>query len=415
MRTSKLIYKEIKGDNWHLRRENDGGVLIINGNKVVELNKTAFNYVKAYMLFGQNEKKTIWYNSLINCISLRKANADWSNLKKSLFNVSRGCCEGIGIELRLGKKEFEAPIRVDLALTYLCNNDCYHCYAGGSHKTNELSTSQWKQTIDKLWKFGVPQIAFTGGESLLRDDLFELIQHAKSLGMITGLITNGRLLTKEKVGNLENASLDFVQITIESHFEKIHNTMVGDNNAFCETISGIKNALDSNLKVTTNSTMTSLNASSINDTVEFLLTLGVKNIGLNGLIRSKRGKNKEGLTSQQLLDILSDASNSCSREGANLIWFTPTCYLAFNPLKEGFGTKRCSAASTVLAIEPDGRIIPCQSYFQGLGNINTDTLEEAWNHPLAVNLRERKWLDKTCQDCSYLLPCGGSCPLESLD
>lgn len=413
MRKKEILrYKNVDGINWHLRRENDGGVLIVNGGKIIELNKSAFNYVRAFMKKNCSDKKTIWYMFFRHGVFPTKAKKDWLELKESLLTASKGCCEGAGIKLQVEKKEYEAPIRVDLALTYRCNNDCFHCYAGGNHKTDELSTEQWKKAIDKLWQFGVPQVVFTGGESLIRDDLEDLIHYANSKGMITGLITNGRLLKEERVKRLESNGLDFVQITIESHIEDVHDNMVMNKGAFKETLMGIKVALNSQLRVTTNTTMTLLNAKTIIDTVEFLLGLGVKNIGLNGLIRSKRGKDKEGLNANQLREVLQEVQILTEKNSAELIWFTPTCYLAFNPLKERLGTKRCSAASTVLAIEPTGRIIPCQSYFEGLGNVDIDTLEDAWNHPLAVSLRERKWLDEICNSCVHVLACGGSCPLE---
>ncbi len=410
-RNNSLVFYEVEGDNWHLRRESDGGVLIINGSKVIELNKAGYRYVALFLKSGANDSKTVW-SMLRYGVNPIKAKKDWLKLKRSLVTAAKGCCAGSGINIQVGERCFQAPLRVDLALTYICNNDCFHCYAGGSHKTEELTTLEWQNALDKLWQFGVPQVAFTGGESLLRADLLELIQYAKGLGMITGLITNGRLLTSEKVTKLVESGLDYVQITIESHLKEVHDRIVGIEGAFEQTLAGLKNALASSLRVTTNTTMTSLNEKEITDTLDFLLQLGVSRIGLNGLIRSQRGKNKEGLPASRLKLILNHAKKSCAISRAELIWFTPTCYLAFDPLQEGFGTKRCAAAQTVLAIEPDGRIIPCQSYFDGLGNIKTDSLKDAWNHPLAMYLRERKWLDKTCQGCTHLMACGGSCPLE---
>ncbi len=412
MKNKKLLFQEVTGANWHLRRESSGGVLIVNGSKIIELNDSAYRYVKVYMQIRCKDKRMPWAMFFRHGVWPSRAKKDWHSLKDSLVTTSHGCCTGTGIHVEVAKKEYAAPIRVDLALTYRCNNDCYHCYAGGNHETEELNTNQWKDAINKLWQFGVPQVAFTGGESLLRDDLEELVSYAKKLGMITGLITNGRLLTKTRVNKLEAAGLDFVQITVESHEEKIHDQMVMCEGAYKETISGVKAALNSLLRVTTNTTMTTLNSVTILDTVDFLLDLGVKHIGLNGLIRSNRGKDKEGLTGKELQYVLQTAKERCNAVGAELIWFTPTCYLAFNPLKERLGIKRCSAASTVLAIEPFGRILPCQSYYEGLGNIKTDSLEDAWEHPLAVSIRDRKWLEEPCFNCVHNLACGGACPLE---
>ena len=67
-----------------------------------------------------------------------------------------------------------APARADLALTYQCNNKCSFCYVG-DRKTEELSTENWKNILDELWKVGVPSVIFTGGEPTLRKDLVELV------------------------------------------------------------------------------------------------------------------------------------------------------------------------------------------------------------------------------------------------
>ncbi len=110
---------------------------------------------------------------------------------------------------------------MDLALTFRCQNDCVHCYAGGPHETPELTTAQWKSVIDKLSEIGVFILTFTGGEPTLRDDLPELLLYAQNKGMVTGLISNGRKLKdKAYVDVLEKSGLDFVQVTLESHKPK---------------------------------------------------------------------------------------------------------------------------------------------------------------------------------------------------
>ena len=88
---------------------------------------------------------------------------------------------------------------MDMALTFRCQNDCIHCYAGGPHQTPELTTEQWKQVIDKLSDVGVFILTFTGGEPTLRDDLPELLLYAQNKGMVTGLISNGRQTQRQRI------------------------------------------------------------------------------------------------------------------------------------------------------------------------------------------------------------------------
>jgi radical SAM protein with 4Fe4S-binding SPASM domain len=65
-----------------------------------------------------------------------------------------------------------------------------------------------------------------------------------------------------------------------------------------------------------------------------------------------------------------------------------------------------------MCVEPDGAVLPCQSYYQSLGNILNDPWESIWNHELAMELRERANLPVKCHECSLLPECGGGCPLQ---
>jgi hypothetical protein len=82
-----------------------------------------------------------------------------------------------------------APLRMDLALTYRCNDDCAHCYNARPRSFPEMPTQAWTQVLDRVHDIGVPHVCFTGGEATLRHDLPELTAHAASLGLVTGLLT----------------------------------------------------------------------------------------------------------------------------------------------------------------------------------------------------------------------------------
>ena len=65
-----------------------------------------------------------------------------------------------------------------------------------------------------------------------------------------------------------------------------------------------------------------------------------------------------------------------------------------------------------MCVEPDGKVLPCQSYYQPLGNLLQDEWASIWEHPLAVHLRERQGLPEKCTGCTLLAECGGGCPLQ---
>lgn len=407
-------FAQVEGNYWHLRSDNGKkGMLIINGVKVVYLNPSAYEYVKMFFDSKQSHSQVILRAVIKYGISPFRARRDWQRLYSDLVQSAKGCCQGSAICMLEEDEPLTAPLRVDLALTYRCNNDCGHCYVGGSRETKELSTSEWECIIEKLHAFGVPQIVFTGGESLLRDDLEALVSFAKRRDFITGLITNGRLLTKQRVRALEQAGLDYVQITVESDVPEIHNSMVGCE-ALQQTLAGLSNTVASSVRVTTNTTITTTNVDGVLHTIETLIKMGSSSIGVNGIIRANRGVESKGVEPAILKEKLRNIRDLCLEAGVPFTWFTPTCYMDLDPLSLDLGVKRCSAASIVLAIEPYGRVIPCQSYFkEGLGDGRYDSFEEMWDEPLAVALRERTWVNKKCKMCSKFAFCGGGCPLEN--
>ena len=256
-------------------------------------------------------------------------------------------------------------------------------------------------------------MVFTGGEPSLRQDLPELIAHAQSIGQITGLNTNARRLSDKKfVQELVGAGLDHVQVTVESHLPDIHDQMVRARGAWKQTIAGLENALDSPLFVMTNTTMLTHNSPYLADTLHFLAALGVPTIGLNALIYSGRGRTAgSGLEEHALTPLLEVAQQITQANHQRLIWYTPTQYCQFDPMQLELGVKGCTAALYNMCIEPDGSVIPCQSYYRPIGNMLQNAWNEIWNHDLAIYLRERRYMPEKCSTCSLQTECGGGCPL----
>src|SRR5271169_722187 len=204
----------------HLRLDADGiGTLIVNANRIMHLNPTAA--LMAYLVLENvEEKNAIKAIQKKYRVSASQARGDLASFSHQLSELIRpdGACPVHDLELEVNmpfSARPSAPYRMDLAVTYRCNNDCAHCYNARERNFPELRTEQWFKIMDQLWELGVPHIIFTGGEATLRNDLPELIAHAESNGQITGLNTNARRLSDEKyVRTLVDAGLDHVQITV---------------------------------------------------------------------------------------------------------------------------------------------------------------------------------------------------------
>ena len=149
--------------------------------------------------------------------------------------------------------------------------------------------------------------------------------------------------------------------------------------------------------------------------MDFLKELGVAAFGCNSLIYS--GKASEiseefVLPLETLNELLPKVRDRAHELGLKFLWYTPTQYCRFDPVKLGLGVKSCTAANVNMCVGPNGDVYPCQSYFESLGNILKDAWPRIWNSPLAVKLRNREYAEPKCKDCPQLQVCGGGCPLE---
>jgi radical SAM protein with 4Fe4S-binding SPASM domain len=418
--------REIDGERTrvHLRIDPDEcGILLVNASRVLHLNPTAA-FMAHLALDGTSEQRALDAITRRYQISHKQAQSDYQAFNLQLAELVRpdGACPIHELDLETTAPfsvQPSAPYRMDLALTYRCNNDCAHCYnprEAYRHQADaagELSTAEWKKILSLLWQIGIPHIVFTGGEPTLRNDLPELITHAQALGQVTGLNTNARRLSDPGyVRQLADSGLDHVQITLESHDSNIHDRMVASIGAWEQTIAGIRNSLATKLFVMTNTTLLTNNVPDLAQTLDFLAELGVPTVGLNALIYSGRGANVgTGLPESSLPPLLELAREKIQGNGQRLIWYTPTQYCNFDPVLLELGVKGCTAALYNMCIEPDGSVLPCQSYYRSLGNILANPWESIWNHELAVYIRERKYVPEGCAGCGLLPECGGGCPL----
>ncbi len=402
----------------HLRVEPDEhALLLINANRALHLNPSAatiaWTYLEGLSIHDAVQALRHRFN-----VTVEKAYKDVEQTHAQLESLlwGDGSCPIHDLQLDLlapFSQQPSAPYRMDLALTYRCNNECPHCYNARARSYPELSPEEWCQVIDNLWELGIPHICFTGGEATLYDNLDALIHKAETNGQITGLLSNGRRLRdKAYLTQLVRAGLDHVQITLESHRPEIHDPMVAARGAWKQTVAGIQNVVEAGLYVMTNTTLLRENAGSIEETIDFIADLGVPTIGINALIYAGQGKTVgTGLHESELEPLLERVRAKTDARGLRLIWYTPTQYCHFDPVQLQLGVKACTAAQYNMCIEPDGAVLPCQSFYEPMGSILSDSWDSIWNHELALWLRQREYVPQSCNDCAVLQECGGGCPL----
>ncbi len=404
----------------HLIEEGKTGILVINANKILYTNETGKEHLKLILKGKEVDEavKTLHRKFKANSEQLRKNHENillMLNILSKTNKIAPTLFYGVK-RIDPLSKDLNHPLRMDLALTYRCNNDCLHCYAGGSRQTKELTTGEWKKVIKKVYSLGVPQIVFTGGEPTLRKDLPELIEYAQKKGAVTGLITNGRRFKDENyVAGLVEKGLDYTQITIESNKPEVHDKITQVKGSWEETVKGIENALKQNFYVSTNTTLSKYTINHVEEIVDFLHQLGIKNFGFNALIYSGRAKEAESvfaLEPQELKEALEKIKIKAEKNNMHFIWYTPTKYCELNPVEMGLDPKFCSAVKINMLIEPDGTILPCQSWFEPLGNILKDKWKEVTEKKLYQYVKEWRWVPEECNNCPFQNICSYGCPLK---
>jgi radical SAM protein with 4Fe4S-binding SPASM domain len=437
-RNDGVLHATINGHRFHLRRKDPSAdnFLWIDGTQPpIVLDRTAAEFVshliEAMWLYqsGDGDESQAVIDYVVNKMSDKYSRGllSWKKVKRedvladlnrlfgTLMSVANGACP---VDAGLGPRELEygkwvAPARMDLALTYRCNLECPKCYVGDRKTGRELDTAEWLKVYEILWRTGVPQVVFTGGEPTLRGDLVELVSEADEF--VTGLVTNGTRLS-ELAEDLRDASLDYAQVTVESSDPDIHDRTTGTPGSHARTLAGIRKALGVGIQVVTNTTLTKTNASSFSETIRWLHGLGIKNAACNTLICSGHGvehKKENGLDDKTLGEVLSAGCRTAAELGMTLQWYSPTCYhQGIDPMALGLGVKTCSAAAHNMTIQPDGTVLPCQSWPDTVGNILTDDWASIWRHPTCVKLRKHLFKSEECRGCEYELTCGGGCPLD---
>jgi len=411
----------------HLRIEQKGeGVLFVDVTDVIHLNPTAALMAKMALdeIPIEQSRRMLQRQAYSSDRALIHEELDQIYEMISRFrDRGSGCptCAVSSLERSpLFSKHAQSPYKADLALTYGCNNQCGHCYnEPGRFAMPSLSKENWLQVLDKLADVGVPHVIFTGGEATLHPDLPQLIEYADSLGMVTGLNTNGRRFAYQPYARLlAKSGLNHVQVTLGSCRPAIHDAMMGTE-SHAQTIKGIRNALDSGLHCITNTTLMRVNLDHVEEIIESLFDLGIRTFAMNGMIYSGGGfQDPNAIPEDELPPLLIRVRDRASEKNMRFLWYTPTEYCRMSPVELELGAKRCNAGEYSICIEPNGDVLPCQSFYISAGNILIDKWEDIWRGELFLSFRDREldpeWagLPEKCWECPDLPLCGGGCRIE---
>ncbi|KZL90285.1 putative heme d1 biosynthesis radical SAM protein NirJ2 [Clostridium magnum] len=296
--------------------------------------------------------------------------------------------------------------------TNKCNLKCNHCYRdSGKESECELTTKEAKLLIDQIAATGFKIMIFSGGEPLMREDIFDLINYAGLAGLRPVLGSNGTLISKKTAEELKKAGIAAVGISLDSLDAKKHNNFRGYNDAFRHTICAMKNCRESGIRFQIHTTVMDWNKSEIISITDFAVGVGASAHHIFFLVPTGRGKNikDELLNSEEYEELL---TSIMKKQQQVEIEIKPTCAPQFIRIAQSLNTdirfkRGCLAGISYCIINPRGDVQACAYLDEVAGNVREKSFDDIWkNSSLFNNLRSQQY-SGSCGSCKYKKSCGG--------
>ncbi len=273
------------------------------------------------------------------------------------------------------------PVAMTFAVTYKCQCTCKHCSAGRHLKDDlrELSTKEAKALIDQSQNLGVSLIAFTGGEPLLRDDIYDLISYVDKKKALPILFTNGLLLTEENINKLINAGLYSLFVSIDSPIREEHDKLRGFIGLFDSAIQGIRRMRSKGgfVGISSYATRSATQNGMYKKLYLLARKLGVQNlIYFDGVPTGNMLKDtSEILTSEQHEEIRKFSSSVFGQR--KVPQFNSQSWQ--NSIEGYLGGIGCLAVNLQYYVSAYGEVSPCDFTPLSFGNVRNKSLKEIWN------------------------------------
>ena len=316
-----------------------------------------------------------------------------------------------------------------------CNLTCKHCYATSADKDfpGELTTEQVCGVMDDLKAYGVPVLILSGGEPLMRPDIFDISRRAKAMGFYVGLSSNGTLIDEEIIGKIAEVGYDYVGVSLDG-MREIHDRFRRREGAFDESMRGIRLCRDAGIKVGLRFTLTSDNAHDLPDLLRVLDDEGLNKFYLSHLNYAGRGNKNRGddahhQMTRAAMDLLFETcwnqlragtpkefvTGNNDADGAYLLQWVerrlPEQRERLHAMLERWGGN--SSGVNIANIDNLGQVHPDTMWWDySLGSVKERPFSEIWadtSDALMAGLKQsERPLEGRCAQCRYLPICGGN-------
>jgi heme b synthase len=331
------------------------------------------------------------------------------------------------------KTGIKAPRIIAWEITRSCNLSCVHCRAAAEfgHYHGELTLDQIKATIDDIVTISNPILILTGGEPLMRPDIWDIVDYAHEKGAMPVIGTNATLITEEIAQKMHDHGIPRISVSVDFPTAEGHDEFRAQPGCFDATIEGIKMAKRHGVGVQINTTVTTRNYMLIEQIHDLAESLGVDAFHIFMLVPTGRGSEilAEELPPDEYERVLAWAYE---RQKTSPLHFKPTdaphYYRIIRQLakaegkkvtREEYGldamTRGCLGGITFGFISHVGDVQPCGYFDMQLGNVKEKPFHEIWTESKVFNdLRDYSKLKGKCGACEFKAVCGG-CRARALE
>lgn len=296
--------------------------------------------------------------------------------------------------------------------TNQCNMYCEHCYRdSGACENSELSTQEGKKLIEEISKAGFKILIFSGGEPLMRPDIFELLEHAVRHKLRPVFGTNGSLIDENMAHRLKEKGAMAMGISMDSLVSEKHNKFRNYKNAWQEAVRGMENCKKAGLPFQIHTTVMNWNQEEVLDITDFSVEMGARGHHIFFMVPTGRAQNieDESLGAEEYETLINKIMNKQKQVSIEL---KPTCAPQFMRIAKELGvdvrySRGCLAGISYCIISPKGDVQPCAYMKNYVGNVKDIPFHEIWaNNKVFNELRTQKY-DGGCGSCNYKDICGG--------
>jgi len=313
-------------------------------------------------------------------------------------------------------------------VTQRCNLRCIHCRCSAEldAAAGDFTTEEAFRLLDQIAELSKPVVVLSGGEPLLRPDVFEIARRGTDLGLRMCMATNGTLIDDAVCERMKGAGIRMVSLSLDGSTAAIHDDFRSMPGAFEGTLRGISFLRKHGVPFLVNSSFTRRNQGDIANVMRLAKSLGATAWYMFMIVPTGRGEEimEELISKEDYEEILKWHYEMEKGEPDLLV--RPTCaphYYRIVPQMakaEGVkfqrrslsfstgGGKGCIAAQSICLIDAFGEVKPCSYFPVSAGNVKTKPFREIWeSSPLFRELRDFKGYKGKCGQCEYLNVCGG--------